>query len=282
MNFFSYPASSKTPPWLRAFNTRAKAGKFGTSGAYALAFDVWRGNEHLFRSYDLEDSETLDAWCRRNFPTIEHPDYRGTAWGLVHLVSGIDSYPIPTRAALHTPLKHTDAETILKAALATAQWPHGPTNMALAPTGNAIRQRLHHAPENFKVWKLYDHENGVAIRAVVGYWVENKAHKRRAVWEVATEDRKNDLAPGTWELQRIQIEAPDVDLLDAESRRPLVKLAKKELGLTGFHSVLRDADVGEMSHNLTAWPYKFIVKRLRLIETDSQTEVGGFDFGAAP
>jgi len=258
---FLYPGDAADPV-LRQHNAAFSAGTLGTKGVLSLAVDVWRDNAHLFRSYALEQSETLDDWARRNYPTIEHPEYKALPMGVPLGVAGVDQYPVPTRAALTGRFTFEAAVDYLKALLATAQHPFGPERLdELVPKANAMRQRLHHAERGWVPLRVLDSENNIAIRAVVVHVGGMMESRPMAEYEASVGERESSidhaLAHST-----ARFNAPWSALDEASLRRPVVKAAKKALGLVGLHSVVSEEQENLVVHRLTAHPNNLTIRRI--------------------
>ncbi len=278
---FLYPAEpDKTPAWLLRFNALVTTGALTGTGVLSLAFDVWRNGNHLFRSYDLDSqSESLDDWCRRNYPTLESPDFRNSPMGLTYGVPGIDNWPVPTRAACDNRVTYERAIMILEAALAVSQLPFAPSRVGSMPTANSIRQRMF-AIGRERDWiriQINDAENDIAIRAVLARGIGEEPGRPMANYLVTLEPRKSTLTRGNLEPHSVQVESYDADMRHEANRRPILKAAKKALGLTGANSACRMSEEVQARYALTAYPFSIMIQRIGAVENDAAPLTGGLD-----
>lgn len=274
MNHFLYPDQGASA-WLASYNLRARAGTLTGNGTFGLAWDVWRDGRHMGRSYLPEAGETLDSWCRRNYPDIAAPDYAASLMG-VPMVGGADLLPVPTRQAMDEAMSLTTATDILKAVLATARWPRPPGDVSTVPTANTLRQRLHQAPHDWIPVRIVDQAEGVVIRAVIAKKAEPQP-VQKAAYSADLYRRDGSTVKGDLDPVAVHFDAPVADCGDSVARRPIVKAAKRALRLTGTHSVAIESGSYWFTHKLTGYPYNIRVTQRTLHPREERREEGYFD-----
>lgn len=276
MNSFKYPIESEDlPRVVRAHNRATDLGQYGKSGHMAIAFDVWRDGEHLWRSYSLDDSEPIDAWCKRNYPNVRAPAYNLVKMGVAYGVPGLDRYPVPTQDALFVRLTYPQIVQVLRAALATAQYPAKPEGLDLVPVANTLRQRMHQANGSWINLRVIDVENHITIRAIMGQVDEMRSTAQQARYEVSIIPREGSGLSHPLDATTATFPAPMCDLADSESRRIVIKLAKQELGVTGLHAVARKASEDAATLALTAHPNNLTINRIQVYpKPESETPKG--------
>ena len=278
MNLFKYPDPETDHTLLAKYNKLFDSGKLGTSGTVGLALDVWRDGEHLFASYDAKQGESIEFWARRNYPDLANPDYAALPMGLKHGVAAIDRFQVPTRAATTLSLTYQQTEWVLKAALATAQLPHGPEALSIVPTANTLRQRMHTSPtEGWFPLQVHDLNNRITIRAVICKQDEIE-DEPEATYEAVLAPRERSKLDGGLEPVARCFPAPDVDLSDPVARRPVIKAAKAALDIVGQHMAVRycgGQDIVEYA--MTAEPFSLWIRARNRPEPIVDTSPRGFD-----
>lgn len=242
------------------------------AGHFAIAVDVWRDGEHLWRSYALELAESMDSWCARNFPEVANPDYKNTVMGVLGAVPNIDRYPVPMKAALGFSTSLPEVGTILRATLGIAQLPHKPEKLDIVPTSNTMRQRMHQSETDWSVFNIVDQENRIVIRVVLAkveedqpYLAEYEAHLYRAgEGESHLDDRK------------VTIEYEKADLTSPKSRKMLTQAAKSRLNIVGMHSICEHADDIKYRSRVTGHPFVYEIRFLKATHIPREVS-GGFD-----
>jgi len=278
MNLFKYPDPEKSHDLLKKYNRHFDEGKFGKSGTIGLALDVWRDGEHLFSSYDAKQGESIEFWARRNYPDIANPEYAILPMGLKHGVAAIDRFQIPTRAATKLSLTYHQIEMILKAALATAQLPHGPEALSIVPTANTLRQRMHTSPtEGWFPLQIHDLSNRITIRAVICKQPDSDSDPE-ATYEAVLVPRERSKLDGGLEPVARCFPAPDADLSDPVARRPVIKAAKAAMGIVGQHMAVRSYEGQDIvEYAMTAESFALWIRARNRPEPIVDTSPRGFD-----
>jgi hypothetical protein len=273
VNLFKYPQQEGAPEWLARYNSQVDSGDFGT-GTFGLAFDVWRNGEHLFRSYRVSQAEPMDTWCRRNLPQIANPEHNKTAMGAN--VPAMDRFLVPTMDAFDTPMSLATARTIVAAALATARWPHAPDEGIVVPKDNALRQRLYNEDRDWFNLKLYDPENGIAIRAIFARLPEQSFMAQQSKYLATLWERPDSNLKGALDPASHEIVMDTCDLDNVKARKPILKEAKRLFFLVGQNGRVIHDDYTSFTYRCGNLPYDFKVERIHdfakpEIPTDKRT-----------
>ena len=278
MNLFKYPDTETGHDLLRKYNKLFDSGTLGTSGTVGLALDVWRDGHHLFASYGPEQGESMEVWAMRNYPLVANPDYATLPMGLKHGVAAVDRFQVPTRAATKRSLTYSHVEWILKAALATAQLPHGPEALSIVPTANTLRQRMHTSPtDGWLALQIHDLSNRITIRAVVCKQPDTGSEPG-AAYEAVLVPRERSKLDGGLAPDRTDFHAPDADLSDPVARRPVIKAAKAALGIVGQHLAVRSTEGQDIvEYAMTAEPFALWIRAVTRPEPIVDTSPRGFD-----
>tara|TARA_R110000851_G_scaffold158038_1_gene300931 strand:- start:31 stop:879 length:849 start_codon:yes stop_codon:yes gene_type:complete len=281
MNLIKYPKADPSHHALRKYNKLFDAGKLGQSGTVGMALDVWRDGEHLFASYEPKQGESLEFWARRNYPALENPNYTQIPMGLKYGASAPDRFQIPTRAATTDYFTYGQVEMIIKAALATAQLPHGPEALSIVPTANTLRQRMFNAEQDWVVLQVHDISNRISLRAVIVKQSEAREQEPVAAYETMMVPREQSKLKSKLEPATRCFEAPDADLSNAADRRPVIKAAKAALGLVGEHMAARSTDGQDLvEFAMTAKPFSLWIRAVTRPEPVSEYDAAapeGFD-----
>ena len=272
---FQYPTTGNVPSWLADYNRRVQGAGF-YPGKFGLALDVWRDDQFLFGSYNYEQAERMDDWARRNYPGIDNVDFRSSAMGVQ--VPGIDNYTVPTRAAFDHAISLKSIELILRAALATAQFPRNPENLDIVPSQNSMRQRLYQLNDgrDWLAFRINDLENKIVMRAVVGRSEYDTERVQMAHYQAALIPRQSTMETHLKPCQ-VTFEAPAADMTSVEHRRPILKAAKKELNIVGYPGRVTDALVNQCTFSLGSHPFDLLVSGTPLPMEDIEPTKGGFD-----
>jgi hypothetical protein len=257
---FQYPKTKLTPDWLLQFNQMAESQTFNR-GQFGIAFDVWRDKEHLFSSYTREQSESLESWCERNYPDIEHPDYANCAMGAGPGIGGVERFPIPTWLAIDHGYSLNACQLILQAAIATAAYPTLKVKPPQqVPNPNALRQRMHNWHRDWMRLLIASPEDGIVLRAILARSSWRPPEAPQAIWDVSLYERpaprlQADLTPWWGE-----IEAPQCDLTDVEGRKATIKAAKKAAKLSGIPGRVTHEEPNYLVYSLDHHPYNLGIK----------------------
>lgn len=281
MSLFKYPNNATKHNLLRKYNKLFDAGKLGVTGSVGLAIDVWRDGEHLFASYDANQGESMEFWARRNYPDIPNPDYKALPLGLKYGVAAPDRFQVPTRAATSARFTYGHVEMILKAALATAQLPHGPEALSNVPTANTMRQRMFNSSHDWFTLQVHDIENRITMRAVLVKKSEKQDDDPDATYEAVLVPRDQSKLESDLEPTARCFEAPNADLSDAVSRRPVIKAAKAALNIVGEHMAVRSTEGQDIvEYAMTAQPFSLWIRAVTRPAAASEYDAGapeGFD-----
>lgn len=234
-------------------------------GANCYAFDVWRSDEHLWRSYTLDESETLDSWYARNFPEIVAGN-SGSVWGCRGLVPNAGAYPIPTRAGMSARTSLRTIERIGRAILAIAQLPHEPSNLDAVTKANTMRQRQHNAETDWSVFAIRDDD--IFIRLLVAK-AQPDLTEAQAEYEV-------DVMPDGRETIRVNHTGPDCDMADSTGRKSLSQGVKALVGWTGRHAVVTQSDEHKYLMRAQTINSSLEVRKVRVLPIPPPVS-GGFD-----
>ena len=230
MILFNYP--NNETKWLADFNRRVNRNSFN-KGVYGLAFDVWRDKSWLFGSYTYEQAESLQSFCDRSYPDIEHHNFEACAMGAGPTIGGIDRFQVPTWAAIDHSISLKAVSDILAAAMATAIYPVKPDAVLdMVPNDNSLRQRLHNNKRDWMRVLLHHPIEDVVIRAVIA---RSDADQTRpdAIWDVSLYTR-DALANTTLEARWSEVDAPMGDMTNVSQRTEVMRKAKKAVEVTGM------------------------------------------------
>lgn len=278
MNLFKYPDPDQKHNLLRKYNKLFDAGKLGAVGTVGLALDVWRDGEHLYASYAPNEGESLEFWARRNYPNIENPDYTALPLGLKYGVASPDRFQVPTRVATTERFTYGQVELILKAALATAQLPHGPEALSIVPTANTLRQRMFNSETDWVSLQCHDISNRITLRAVVVKLDIDEVAVPDTTYETVLVPREQSKLSSDLEAVSRTFKAVDADLSDPVARRPVVKAAKGAVDVVGQHIVVRSTEGQDMvEFAMTSEPFSLWIRAVERPEPVIDTMPKGFD-----
>ena len=270
---FQYPETSLTPKWLTKFNRQAADNLFH-AGRFGLAMDVWRDSDHLFRNYDVAHAESIDEWCRRNYPAVANPDHGSCGMG-VPLVAGLDRFPVPMRAACGGHYSLTAIRTILQAALATGQYPFPPENGQLVPKANALRQRMIGVEVDWLRVNIVDIESQVAIRAIILNKGQATPQHTMATYEAKLEKREGSTLETKLTPRVVDFRAPDHDLGKTATRRPIIKEAKEQFDLIGLAGRITASTPTMARFTMATEPFDLTVTKVFVDEATKPVHLEG-------
>lgn len=222
-------------------------GRLGAPGRYGLAVDVWRDGEHVWRSYDVATSESVWDWFDRELPAGTAPNHDEGWWSMAG-IHGIDLWPIPTAASLHTGMTVQEALDVVVTCLALAQLPAAPEGLDSAPTPEAVYTRLSRKDTDGIVVKLV--AAGVAVRAYlvrVDISEDTAPELPHRSYTARMEPRGDDTNEP---VKQVQITA-------AAKPNRIIREAKAALGVPGWPAQRRD---DSLTWYLTNKPYRVVVE----------------------
>lgn len=229
------------------------AAGYGT-GRYAIALDVWRGEGHIWRSYDPAHGESVFDWAERELPpgtAMNHDDGR---WGVTGVMS-IHRWPVPTLAALTPVASMTSLRDIMATCFAIGQLPDvPPSSLDAIPPEGSLYTRIYRAKGQPVTVCACDPVSSVAVRALI---------TRRGEGEAAP-----DAPPQSFSAHLVPREArdtvPEVQLqtrtvLIVAPPRPnlIIRKAKAALGIPAWPAQRQGKT---LTWRLTGAPYQVVVE----------------------
>lgn len=235
-----------------SYNEKVESRSF-RAGKYGVAVDVWREGVHLWRSYDLNTSETLDSWYARNIPEMTHPDYSNSPFGVAGSIGGLDRFPIPTRGAMSEALSFPSILQIISATAAIAHMPHRATDRT--PSHNSVRQRMHQSVTGWLVVNSIYQADKVVIRAVIGLAGPTEPPSALYTCDQRKKDGTNDV------MARAEILGPDIDMMSGSGRIPISAKAKSAFECTGRQGLVKKSDAGKYLIELTGVDFDLEIRK---------------------